>query len=89
MSRPRKVEIFWLDARTEAGWQAEEPLFFNVPMHCVGYYVGEKDANTYIAMTWDPDGESWADVSAIPTGCILAIIDQDAKEPTEVVVAEE
>ena len=80
MTRPRKVEVFWLDARTEAGWQTDDPMFFNVPMSCVGYLVGEKEGNTYIAMTWDKDGDAFADVSAIPTGCILTMIDQDAKQ---------
>jgi hypothetical protein len=79
---PRLIKVVWLDARTVAGWpEGADPMFENPPMCSVGYAMGERGKNTYMAMTWDPATDVFGDVSVIPTGCILAIIDLQENIP--------
>lgn len=78
---PRLVKIVWLDARGMAGWADGEPMYNNPPMASVGFEVGERGRNTYLALTWDEMTGQFADVSVIPTGCILATIELEEMIP--------
>lgn len=77
---PRLVKVVWLDARGTAGWSTD-PLYDNPPMYSIGYVVGERGSSLYLAATWDGSEGSYADVSCIPTGCILATIDLVERPP--------
>lgn len=80
---PRLVKIVWLDARGQAGWAEDDPMYTNPAVESVGYEVGVRGQNTYLALTWDESTGKYADVSVIPTGCILAIVELQETIPNQ------
>lgn len=70
---PRLVRVEWLDSRIQPGWT--DASFNNPPMYTVGYLSKRTRKNVFVAGTWDSDKGSYADVSCVPTGCVVAIVD--------------
>lgn len=76
---PRLVRIEWLDSRIVPGWTDGE--YVNPPMFTVGYLTRRTKKNTFVAGTWDSDKSNYADVSCVPNGCIVAVIELVEKSP--------
>lgn len=70
---PRLVRVGWLDARIQPGWT--DGHYDNPPMYTVGYLTRRTKKNVFLAGTWDSDKGNYADVSCIPAGCVVTIVD--------------
>ena len=75
----RLVRIEWLDSRIHPGW-ADGTSYDNPPMFTVGYLTKKTQKNTFVAGTWDTDKGNFADVSCVPNGCIVSVVELVPKE---------
>lgn len=71
---PRLVRVEWLDSRIVPGWN-EGGEYDNPPMYTVGYLTRRTKKNVFLAGTWDSDKGNYADVSCVPVGCVVSIVD--------------